>query len=80
MLRFLSLLTASLFRLFQTADQYIEALASEIGSTYAVLVATSDGLVQLSSFRSGVLRMSARELWDEVCTAEKEMKKHYNTH
>ena len=64
----------------ETADQYIEALASEIGSNYAVRVATSDGLVQLSSFRSGVLRMSARELWDEVCTAEKEMKKHYNTH
>lgn len=50
----------------QTADQYIEALAAQIGSNYSVRVATSDGLVQLSSFRSGVLRMSARELHSEV--------------
>ena len=60
-----------------TADQYIEALADEIGSNYAVRVASSDALVQLSSFRSGVLRMSARELKEEVDAARKEMKQHY---
>ena len=60
-----------------TADQYIEALADEIGSNYAVRVASSDALVQLSSFRSGVLRMSARELKEEVDIAKKEMKQHY---
>ena len=57
----------------ETADAYIEALAARIGPNYAVKVATSDALVQLSSFRSGVLRMSARELWDTVTQAKKEM-------
>lgn len=61
----------------ETADAYIEALAYEIGSNYAVRVASSDGLVQLSSFRSGVLRMSARELREEVELARKEMGKHF---
>ena len=61
-----------------TADQYIEGLANEIGSNYAVRVASSDSLVQLSSFRSGVLRMSARELREEVDYARKEMKQHYH--
>ena len=40
-------------------------------------VASSDGLVQLSSFRSGVLRMSARELQDEVENAHREMGKYF---
>ena len=61
----------------QTADAYIEALAHEIGRDYAVRVASSDGLVQLSSFGSGVLRMSARELHGEVEAARAEMRKHY---
>ncbi|MEF2837346.1 MAG: translation factor GTPase family protein [Oscillospiraceae bacterium] len=62
----------------ETADAYIEALADEIGNNYAVRVASSDGLVQLSSFRSGVLRMSARELRQEVDSARKEMGKHFS--
>ena len=61
----------------ETADAYIESLANEIGSNYAVRVASSDNLVQLSSFRSGVLRMSARELREEVEIAKKEMGKHF---
>ena len=61
----------------ETADAYIESLAYEIGSNYAVRVASSDSLVQLSSFRSGVLRMSARELREEVETARKEMGQHF---
>ena len=61
----------------QTADAYIEALVDQIGRNYAVRVATSDGLVQLSSLRSGVLRMSARELWEETQIAQKEMRQHY---
>ena len=61
----------------QTADAYIEALADQIGRNYAVRVATSDSLVQLSSLRSGVLRMSARELKLEVEAAHREMEKHY---
>ena len=61
----------------QTADAYIEALADQIGKNYAVRVATSDALVQLSSLRSGVLRMSARELKLEVEEAQKEMRKYF---
>jgi predicted RNA-binding protein with PIN domain len=61
----------------QSADAYIEALADQIGNNYAVKVATSDALVQLSSLRSGVLRMSARELKLEVEEAKKEMAKHF---
>ena len=62
----------------ETADAYIEALADEIGNNFAVRVASSDALVQLASFRSGVLRMSARELREEVETARKEMGKHFS--
>ena len=62
----------------ETADAYIEALVHDIGGNYAVRVATSDGLVQLSSLRSGVLRMSARELEMEVEAARKEMGKHFH--
>ena len=58
-------------------DAYIEALVAKIGSNYAVRVASSDSLVQLSSFRTGVLRMSARELREEVDMAKKEMKQHF---
>ena len=51
--------------------------AGFIGGNYAVRVATSDSLVQISSLRSGVLRMSARELKLEVEEAHKEMQKHF---
>ena len=61
----------------QTGDAYIEGLVAQIGPNYNVRVATSDGLVQLSSIRSGVLRVSARELLEEVQTVEKEMKAHF---
>ncbi len=61
----------------QTADAYIEALADEIGRNYAVRVATSDSLVQLSSLRSGVLRMSARELREELDTTKAQMQQHF---
>ena len=60
-----------------SADRYIEELAADIGSNYQVRVASSDSLVQLSSFRSGVLRVSARELQSEVETARKEMGRHF---
>jgi predicted RNA-binding protein with PIN domain len=62
----------------ETADAYIEALVSQIGNNYLVRVATSDSLVQISSLRSGVLRMSARELMEEVGSAKKDMRQHFN--
>ena len=57
----------------ETGDAYIESLVTKIGGSYAVRVATSDALVQLSSFRTGVLRMSARELREELELANREM-------
>ena len=59
----------------ETADRYLEELAARIGKNDAVWVASSDSLVQLSSFRSGVLRISARELEQEVARERKEMDK-----
>lgn len=50
----------------ESADMYIEALVNEIGKNYAVRVATSDALIQLSALRSGVLRVSAQELLREI--------------
>ena len=61
----------------ETADSYIEQLAAQVGPNYNVHVVSSDGLVQLGSLRSGVLRLSARELLLEVTEAEKEMKRHF---
>ena len=61
----------------ETGDAYIESLVAQIGGNYAVRVATNDALVQLSSFRTGVLRMSARELREEIEAAVKEMKQHF---
>ena len=60
-----------------TADAYIESLVEEIGKNDQVKVATSDGLIQLSSLRSGVLRVSAREMEEEVRRAKTEMRKLY---
>ena len=60
----------------ETGDSYIESLVAEIGPNYNVRVATSDSLVQLSSIRQGVLRMSARELKEEIDIARKEMQVH----
>ena len=58
----------------QTCDAYIEAMAVRIGGNYSVRVVTSDALVQLSSFRSGLLRMSARELWEAVDDAQEQIR------
>jgi predicted RNA-binding protein with PIN domain len=63
----------------ETGDAYIEGLVAQIGRNYSVKVATSDSLVQVASLRSGVLRMSARELRQEVETAQKEMRNHYRS-
>ena len=62
----------------ETGDAYIEGLVAQIGANYAVRVATSDALVQLSSFRTGVLRMSARELREEIDAANRDMEQYLN--
>lgn len=50
----------------ESADLYIETLVGKIGKNYAVRVATSDALIQLSALRSGMLRVSAAELEREL--------------
>ena len=63
----------------ETADRYIQELAARIGGSYSVRVATSDSLVQLSALGSGVLRLSARELLEEVQRTAEEMRNYYST-
>ncbi len=50
----------------ETGDMYIEKLIREIGKNYNVKVATSDNLIQVAALSSGVLRMSANELREEI--------------
>lgn len=50
----------------ETADQYIEKIAHEIGHKYDVTVATSDGLEQVIIRGQGCKLLSARELLEEV--------------
>ena len=59
----------------ETGDMYIEKLVQEIGKNDQVRVVTSDGLIQLSAVRSGVLRMSAAEFEIEVNTVGEEIGK-----
>ncbi len=50
----------------ETADMYIEKVSHELGRKYRVTVATSDGLEQLIVIGQGAVRMSSRELKEEV--------------
>ena len=61
----------------QTADAYIEKTVHEIGRRERVTVATSDGLEQTIVFGEGAVRMSARELREEVELAMKEMRENH---
>ncbi len=61
----------------ETADQYIAKAVQEIGRDYNVTVATSDRLVQLIILGQGALRLSARELLEEVEAANQEMRCQY---
>ena len=59
----------------ETGDMYIEHLVQEIGKNEQVRVVTSDGLIQLSAVRTGVLRMSAREFEIELSAVNDEIGK-----
>ena len=50
----------------ETADQYIEKFAHQMGRKYRVTVATSDGLEQLIIRGQGCLLMSAADLREDV--------------
>ena len=44
---------------------------------YKVRVATGDGLEQLIIYGQGAIRMTARELWNEVTAAETELRERF---
>ena len=50
----------------ETADAFIERLVHDEGGKYKVTVATNDGLEQLTVMGQGALRMSARNLMEEI--------------
>ena len=58
----------------ETGDMYIEKLVQDIGKNYNVKVATSDNLIHVAALRSGVLRMSANELLQEIEWVNKQIK------
>lgn len=58
----------------ETADQYIEKVTKEIGRKHRVTVATSDALEQVIIQSQGAVRLSARELREEIETAEEEIR------
>jgi small GTP-binding protein len=61
----------------ETADQYIERTAHEIGRKYQVTVATSDGLEQIIIRGQGCAMMSARELKSEIERINREIRMEY---
>jgi small GTP-binding protein len=61
----------------QTADQYIEKFAHDNKKKYNITVATSDGLQQLIIRGSGCALLSARELKEELDTANERLKQKY---
>ena len=58
----------------ETADAWIERAGYEYRNTYALSVATSDGLIQNAVFSQGALRMSAREFKDRIDFANQQIK------
>lgn len=64
----------------ETGDMYIEKLIQDIGKNYNVKVATSDNLIQVAAVRSGVLRMSANELKEEVEWINKQIRQTIETY
>ncbi len=58
----------------ETADQYIEKVAHELGRKYKVTVATSDALEQVIILGQGAHRMSAQGLREEIETVNAEIR------
>jgi len=54
---------------------YIERFITKIGKNDRVRVVTSDGMIQLSAIRVGVLRVPASEFEKEVDRIHEEIKK-----
>ena len=50
----------------ETADAYIEKMMHYLGPDYNITVVTGDRLVQFAAVHSGVLRMTAKEFFDDL--------------
>ena len=61
----------------ETADHYIEKTVNKMPKEYNVRVASSDGLVQLIILGRGAVRMSARELKNEIESTEKTIREKF---
>ena len=61
----------------ETADQYIEKVAHEIGRKYDVTVATSDGTEQVIIRGQGCHLLSAKELKEEIAFAQKQLQEEH---
>ena len=57
----------------ESADAYIERLASEIGKNDRVAVVTGDNMIRISAMRSGILRISPTEFMLELEETEKQL-------
>ncbi len=64
----------------ETADAYIEKFVSDVGKNHNVKVVTSDGLIQLSAVRFGVIRLSSREFESEIEARSREISEFIKTH
>ena len=53
----------------ETGDMYIERFLQQVGKNDHARVVTSDGLIQLSAVRTGVMRMSSAEFGCQVAEA-----------
>jgi len=60
----------------ETADQFIEQVTKQIIKNAEVTVASSDGVEQIIIYGSGALRMSARELREEIDRTNEEIRTH----
>ncbi|MBO7515062.1 MAG: TetM/TetW/TetO/TetS family tetracycline resistance ribosomal protection protein, partial [Lachnospiraceae bacterium] len=60
----------------ETADQFIEQVTKQIIKNAEVTVASSDGVEQIIIYGSGAIRMSARELREEIDRANAEIREH----
>ncbi len=58
----------------ETADSYIEKTTRQLVKNYRVKVATSDGLEQMIIFGQGAVRVTPKELFEEIEEADKDIK------
>lgn len=62
-----------------TADNYIERFVHELGNTHVIRVVTSDYLEQTIVLSNGGIRVSPRELREEIFQTNKNMDSHHTT-